>query len=111
MTREQNIAKIREACIKENPERWNNPDNYEPNRMGWDIRLADVLLAIDKALQAKESPQAKERELLLRIGTDGGFHQQHDIGYWRFEGCYWNLSHDSLTDQSDETISFIASVV
>lgn len=70
-------------------------DNFEI--LGRPIRLADVLLAIEK------------KNLLIAIDEEGAF-----IQYDSIDGEYtlrvyenWNLLKDSIYDQSEETINFL----
>jgi hypothetical protein len=125
MTRDQKIADIRAACIKASPEirelctncqerLENGKHKYGPTRIGTigcsekhvhfrPIRLADVLLAIDK-----------NDEVVVNVDTEGVF------AYWKSppkgggnyrRGATWNLRKDDLTQQSDECISFLAELL
>lgn len=67
-----------------------------PKIIGREIRLSDVLLAIDK-----EAPYRS-----ISISVSGKIIEQ--MGYEDFdEHCSWNLLKDSLSSQSPETIDFI----
>ena len=112
ITREQMIGDIRAACIKANPEKvWRIHDDSEIGHMETTIRLADVLAAL------------REVDGDLGIDKDGLFIQP---GKPKYLGGYgwedfakgkwdtppvWNLYKDDLTQQSDETIRFIAEKV
>lgn len=91
MTRETNLAAIRAACIKANPEIekaqevpcfcHNDPKCIDaPKRP---IRLADVLLAMNRA----------NGEVVLKV-IDG-----------------YNLTRDNIEDQSDEFLQFAADLL
>lgn len=92
MERELKIEKILEAVFKANLKRWNNPDNYEPSRKGWEIRLADILLMFEPF---KDSD-------FCQCGLNG---KRDNLV------SNWNLHEDSLHEQSDETIDFIHSLL
>lgn len=101
MNYQQKLEAVRQACIKANPEifvegcesgitpcdcHWHK--NYPPNGNKYrPIRLADVLLAMDTKLETPffETVNAWETFLFIR----------------------WDLSKDSLNEQSAETISFL----
>lgn len=98
MTREQNIQLIRERAVEANPEirgRW-GIDDTPPIERG--VRLSDVLLAM-------EGKPAYDRVVVTTSG--------HIMD---FEGVVppnakWNFRKDDLTQQSDETISFLAELL
>jgi hypothetical protein len=89
MIREQNIEAIRKACIAKQSKlteivHWKRP-----------IRLADVLLAaiecdLEKIYPNEKFPFTKVSATIVAL---------------------WNLRKDDLTHQSDETLSFIASLL
>lgn len=102
MTRLEKIKAITEACVAANPEIAKRlyglmieGKPYVSEHILPDIHLADVLLAIWQRPRIKEFTQVvvmratEPRELI----------------------CLWNLRRDSLNDQSDELISFIAPLV
>jgi hypothetical protein len=119
---EQNIEIIRKACIEANPDikskyhvsTGNNLrcslcgelDNYDnagkcQNGVIRPIRLADILLAIAKFGD------------YYTIDVDGRFifgkewiKESNDV-----LALTWNLRKDSLTDQSEETITFLANLL
>lgn len=72
--------------------------------IGRDIRLADVLLAMNKI---------DDYAVLVSVG--GNFYKQYigGDGDWYTDtlGAYWNLRADNLNNQSDETIDFIHSLI
>lgn len=88
---EQNIETIRKACIAANPEIVQPVYDGANTYIDRPIHLADVLLAMDERLDTPFFPDANEWELFL-------FHK-------------WNLHKDTLTDQSDETLSFLAKLL
>lgn len=115
MTHTERLGAVRQKCIEANPTivRWGGfdlakmalggvpesaPDEVRP------IRLADVLLAIGKAMTRGNS---------YFVDADGGFHEwfapqgRLDL---RTVGR-WNLRADDLSQQSEETIDFIASLL
>ena len=87
------IDKIREACIKANPEieqicGGEDVAHFCPNcsnKIGRPIRLADVLLAIGEV----------RPDFLLAVGHPAN----------------WNLKDDNLENQSEETIGFIHNLI
>ena len=133
--REQNIEVIQKACVAANPyiqstahestgnnlrcKNCGEPDNYNNRNTCKSgdtrpIRLADVLLAVH-ALDPEKRP------MYFNVGCDGGFYEvkytypdgnkcvieHHGIG--GFTG--WTLEKDSLTDQSDECLAFLANLL
>ena len=70
------------------------------------IRLADVLLAIDKVVGGYAYAVSEDGHILLQ-------HKVDELGRITFEGTgvYWNLRKDSLEDQSPEVINFISSIL
>lgn len=142
MTRQENIEKIRAACIAANPEiaerekrshlkgvldaiRVTSQPIYghtDPNSVedcwleifeneellfGRPIRLADVLLAIEANWKVAGE---------YAIDCDGSFMQHFDAKgfteeHWRCRKESWGLRADDLTQQSDETLAFITSLV
>ncbi len=69
--------------------------------LGREIRLADVLLAI----QAKY--QKINGYVTYLVGSNGTFYEQEGLCGSHQELDYWNLLKDSLTDQSEECIEFL----
>lgn len=71
--------------------------------LGRPIRLADVLLAIDKKyINSSSNNHFRSKfEIINASYEDGSF--KHD--------AYWNLRNDSLTEQSPETIEFISNLL
>ena len=104
MTREQNIALIREKCVAANSDierlvgYGRHGDKLIDDRP---VRLADVLLAInyyEEVVKNKNSwfdepSNIIGGELILYI-TEAG-------------RMIWNLRKDNLTEQSDETLEFL----
>lgn len=65
--------------------------------IGREIRLADVLSAIHKIKQFQA----------ICVSEAGMFISLHEKNIYDVEGGQWNLLNDSLSSQSDETISFL----
>src|SRR5258708_836885 len=99
MTRDQQLADIRAACIKANPEIAANQfklrktvgttqqiGDWEPRP----VRLADVLLATPKTIYLKALGD------VVRLSND-------DVGL-----TYWDLRQDDLTLQGDECVALLA---
>jgi hypothetical protein len=95
MTRDQQIADIRAACIKANPQSWDcgAPCHCSDGRLT--VRLADVLLAIG----------SREGKFLLG-GRLAIFYTPNGK-----ELFSWRTHLDDLTEQSDECISFLAELL
>lgn len=121
--REQQEKEIREACIKAQP---NIVVNANAQLIKFDhsveyfteyrpIRLADVLLAIHDV-------EPDKRPSYFSAGCDGAFYSV-DYTYPDNEHCKvvhtglgnvgvgWLLNKDSLTDQTDQTITFLHSLL
>lgn len=108
------LEKIRAKVIEANPEiesriRWtkvdpqfDGTDKGVEERLPAPIRLADVLLAINRSDQRKQGHE-------WVISTAGQF---CDIsrGY-RWEAVLWNVENDDLEKQSEETLEFLAKVL
>ncbi len=95
MNRQEQLETIRAACIRANPDRaW---IRYEDVDTEWPVRLADVLWAwhekADKDLQDKDIIPLPMRAMYGKIAL------------------HWNLRKDDLTEQSDETISFLYDIL
>jgi hypothetical protein len=117
MTQTDKLSFIREKCIAANPEivelKYDDSDNGKqfkqsssnivftisihgyPRKdiheiLGRPIRLADVLLAIDKKYPGN----------FATVASNGWFH----YGYKR---CFYDLRADDLREQSEETINFL----
>lgn len=97
--REQNIEVIRKACIAANPEIMELKFGEFVTSLGSGedtrpIRLADVLLVIEGRFS--------EAEIITK-----------DPYYETFGDIIsrWNLRKDSLTDQSDECLAFLANLL
>lgn len=69
--------------------------------IGRDIRLADVLRAIDVA------DSKKEKRNNYCVTTNGGICTMGYVGRFYQLHAQWNLLKDRLEDQSNETIEFI----
>lgn len=98
MTREQKEKEIREAAIAANPDIQGKPRGHgmlrKDENFDRDIRLADVLLAV-------ESGHCNEDNATL----DGWRKTLHHIV------ANWNLREDRLDAQSDQTITFLHSLL
>lgn len=113
--REQNIEVIRKACVAANPyiqstahestgnnlrcKNCGEPDNYNNRNTCKSgdtrpIRLADVLLVIEGRFSDAEI-----------ITKDPYYETFGDII------AHWNLCKDTLTDQSDECLTFLANLL
>lgn len=98
--REQHIEVVRKACVAANPEIVESHQGEEDGEIVWieifrPIRLADVLLAMGRK---------------WRINGSGYF----DDGTGKVLGTpdpYWNLCANDLTQQSDETLKFLADLL
>lgn len=107
--KENYIKVIRAACVKANPEimelkpgcmleRYGPDMNY--NIIGLDVSLVDILLA-------SECTTNQPRNIVV---SAGGFFEVNSKGNLELVS-YWNLRQDSLTDQSEETLKFIAGLL
>jgi hypothetical protein len=101
MTRQEQIDLIRAACIEANPSdttlrEQNSWQGLQIKRShGRPIRLADVLLAMDRYARTE-----------VCVGKDGSF----CVG----DGpkmAWWKLRKDDLTEQSDECVAFLAQLL
>lgn len=112
--REENIKKIRAACIKANPEiLGRRPEiKVQPNRdelytsapFGHRIGIADIFLAVHRT---------KVGNGWEPIGNWPGDLVGYTFDYQGGVICepIWNLRKDNLEEQSDETLSFIATLL
>lgn len=115
MNRDKQLEAIRAACIKANPQIVVNKhaqlikldhtvEYFEECRP---VRLADVLLAIHAVEPANKTN--------VTIESDGQFIQRLPTGNGTetvpHAMLHWNLRQDDLTEQSDECITFLISVV
>src|ERR1700749_1790463 len=104
----EQIKTISNACIKANPNIVKGLDVWVKTEEGGGdeikkvirpIRLADVLLAIQKVNKS------------YAVNTEGGFElwNHHYGDEYIYQDMYitWNLTKDNLSLQSPETISFI----
>lgn len=105
-SREDMIGKIRAKCVEANPEILERSFSAQAIESGYivsveddTIRLADVLLALIAAVDAKHHPHDPEKR-------DAEYAQ----GTLRICGK-WNLRRDSLDDQTDECITFLHSLL
>ena len=114
MTREQNIELIRSKCIESSPAIANEQIMYRIKRVdtesfsSWEerpIRLADVLLAIDNNSTFPDGfPQ-------YAVATDGFIGKLVDMKSLPPKGAWWKLKKDDLTEQSDECLEFLTSLI
>ena len=84
---------VREACIKANPDIEVGEEIAEENGMMRPIRLADVLLAIREKMPLGNIPMGHGTSVLNLM-------MQH-----------WNLRTDDLSQQSPETLKFLADLL
>ena len=96
MSKSESLEKIRLAVIKANPtdDRWNVVLADEEK-----VRLADVLLAIQKA------------DKYYYVSTTGRFLEYYKTEYPLDMECHWNLLEDDVTKQSEETLLFLSELV
>lgn len=97
---EQNLQEIREACIAANREGLLEQTGDNEWSLKREIRLADVLLAIDK--------------VELPVHIDNKFHLFADGSFWwntPDNSAQWNLLQDDLSKQSEATKQLIASLL
>lgn len=106
MTRNEQLDAIRTACIKANPEIVEQKEiHVSPltgKHMKYDrpVRLADVLLAIDRTrCQIRALIQSPDTLTIEKVG------------YGRSIIFDWNLRQDDLNEQSDECIAFLANLL
>ena len=95
MTRDQQLAGIRAACIQANPE------HYKSGNMPYNevVRLADVLLA------AQEHFERVKKSLIF---------QAMNLEVPRSQNALiemWKLRQDDLTQQSGECVAFLAELL
>lgn len=109
--RQEKLEAVRAACVKANPDivvdeigHENGEQAPEIERVYREVRLADVLLAIQEESGAHALPSEE----------DGGSTEsmKYNAQVWRdrrwSETLYgWNLRRDDLTEQSDECIDFL----
>lgn len=107
-TRNQQMADIREACIKANPEieKRELPEMSDSSFPWPEIRLADVLLAI-----LAVNPANRTNILVESGGLIKQMEWSDDDRYVYKSGADYNLRADDLTQQSDECIEFISSLL
>lgn len=100
MNKLENIEVIRRACVAANPEiktRKEITSKYGDYDVEDDIRLADILFTLS------------ERDYLFCVNASGLLYREDDGPIRPF--VYYNLRKDSLTDQSDETLQFLADLL
>lgn len=109
---EQNLQKIREACIKANPEK---RESYLSEGIWLEairvFRLADVLLALSKTKYSVHI-EANGRLVARTVGYSAA-KPVVKKGVWEATriACQYNLLQDDLSKQSEETIIFLASLL
>src|SRR2546426_810952 len=93
MNREEKIAAIRQKCIEANPDReW----------VVQTIRLADVLLAIEKS----------DNDQVTFVDAAGFFYADYLQGNGiEPQDVCWNLPKDDLNEQSEECLDFLAELL
>lgn len=101
-----NIEKITKACIAANPQIANG-ERHDVCQMIHErpIRLSDVLLAILAENPAYRSNINLEPSGQFKVRLDNGSFTEWDLRE------IWNLSNDDLEHQSEDTLSFIASLL
>lgn len=109
MTRQEHIDLIRAACIEANPSDTTLRDKNSwqglqiKREYGRPVRLADVLLAIDKA--------ANPRYGNLHVTTGGHLGVISPVAPMTHVYAQWDLIHDDLVDQSDQCVAFLAELL
>lgn len=104
MNRNEQIEVIRKSCIGANPEiERKYPYLGGEYSEGRPIRLADVLLEMGH----------RKSGTSYFIDPDGYFHEWFSLkGRLDLRSTVqWNLKKDSLTEQSDQTISFLSDLL
>lgn len=110
--RDEQPKKIREACIAANPDLKDRPfERFIHRKIDgvWCddfIHLSDVLLAIGPDRLIKYDGDARSSTGNLVIDTQGTFLNENGMHL-----AHWYLRTDDLTQQSDETISFLADLL
>lgn len=104
MTKQEKLEAIRGVCIAANSDierpagRGRHGDFLVEDRP---VRLADILLAIEKTKEGTE----------VAIDTMGEFRMRDRDGYHETQQIWWNLYKDNINDQSDEFINFAYSLL
>jgi hypothetical protein len=103
MTREQNLAEIREAVVEALCAHGTRSEQVR-YRASFDreIRLADVLLAMDAA---------DKNIYVHRTGAIIDFNAKQTLQQKDKWGAVWNLRKDDVTLQSDPCVAFIAGLL
>jgi hypothetical protein len=115
MTRDQQLADIRAACIKANPSIL-ELEEMSGLRIERPIRLADVLLAIELSVGSNITYYSADTRGCIygtieldpvQLNNFPGV--DHFIKH--IPGPTWNLRKDDLTEQSDECVAFLAQLL
>lgn len=101
MNREEYLALIRQKCVEANPELDTVYDLPRP------IRLADVLCAL-RPLQGSLAIDKDGLFVIPTIPQLGGWVPATTINAAH---PFWNIYRDDLTEQSDECIAFLYSLL
>ena len=96
MEKQKNIEIIREAAIKANPEEWIYKMSGIELEKDRQPRLADVLHTLNR--DGKFEKRSNSRLYIY-------FYRSRDAAF------IWDLLHDSLEDQSEETLQFLADLL
>jgi len=110
----EKLELIRQKCIEANPEILEtlslseNAEIIHTRTISRPIRLADVLLAIREKDVVISAFQSDEGACFGKV-VDGNtnYDDRFEVD-WSL--AFWNLRKDDLNEQSQETISFIASL-
>ena len=102
MNRKEQLETIESAAIKANPQRdWSSCDYGCDGK----VRLADVLLAIEKS----NNNEGAKDEAIKSLVLGGIFYEnRHDLRSFK---AFWNLLDDDVTLQSDPCIAFLAELL
>lgn len=104
--RQQQLEKVRAACVKANPDRRNPFCAGCGAYQDQPIRLADVLLAILFC-----SANAITTEVVFGVMPRLIIYPESPVEDGRPECGEWSLRADSLDEQSDECVAFLADLL
>lgn len=95
------LQAIREKCEEANREKFHTADCYCGLEHDETIRLADVLLAIAKS--------KKEKFVVYSVDQNGLFYKY--LANWRDQKVKYDLRNDDVSEQSQEFIDFLYSLL
>jgi hypothetical protein len=116
MTRQEQLDRIRAACIDANPEIAKREELYHPQGMGASkpisifgtIRLGDLLLVIGNSKKRHSVTIDAQRDNLVFFWATKDPDNPDRATLLRSQ---WNLRKDDLTEQSDECVAFLANLL